>query len=80
MPFARMRGLLDPDFEPSLQPKVMMPVDDDEAGEAGEAGEGSGEGELVLPVWLEFCCRADGTLMNTEEITDYLYFCLPWPQ
>ena len=75
MPSARMRGLLDPDFEPSLQPKVMMPVDD----EASEAGEAS-EVELVLPVWLEFCCRADGTLMSTDEITDYLYFCLPWPQ
>ena len=68
MPSARMRGLLDPDFEPSLQPKVMLPLEDE-----------LGEGELVLPVWLEFCCRADGTLMSTDEITDYLCFCLPWP-
>ena len=68
MPSARMRGLLDPDFEPSLQPKVMLPLEDE-----------VGEGELVLPVWLEFCCRADGTLMSTDEITDYLCFCLPWP-
>ena len=75
MPSARMRGLLDPEFEPSLQPKAMLPV----YSEAAEAAEAT-EAELVLPVWLEFCCRADGTLMNTDEITDYLYFCLPWPQ